>query len=533
MNIALYLLDLIDESEESEFNMVMVGDNYEGEIRYITQLFPCCNFYSAELMDDDIDQLCAMGEFFDYVVVKSPIDDEKKWEYISKIVPMVKDNGNIVIACPNHNNIVNISDMLKYRSMKDGYSSDTNHKYLYMDIADRITESGLIISKFGLFGDNIDSDLAADDLISIVGDDYTDSINALYLPYIRLSLNKANSKKLEDDLTDRSGIADGYIREVNTFNMYNLVLRKNQQDYDFYMKNLEPVNKVINFDMKANEVLKNKIRSSIPFCALRLGNTEGILIDNYITARLKGRKEYSQFGIEYAFNSCGFFVSDLSDKESVLRSFDDFSEIQLEGFKNADIMMMWGACRMESVIANHFAGPSCENISYFSLIPYVKDYEPWTVALAGKKVLVVTSVPDSIEYQYSRKELISPYTNSILPDFTLITYRMIQTCQGDNHNYSSWFEALEHVKREVLSIDFDIAIVGAGFYGVPLCNAIKQSGRCAIELCGLTPFIFGVAGKRFVEDQRDFYGKYMTDNWIRPFDDKPEWFNQVEGGCYW
>lgn len=544
MTIGAYLLDLINEAEDSEFNILILGKDCMQDVAVAGQFFPSCAVYSAELLDEDIDQLRSMNISFAYVVVTYLIDRDERWNLLIKVSALIDKKGVMIIACPNSNTIDKITDLMKYRIGRLSEpvldyerlldDSIPNTDCSAIDIADRITEMGFIIDKFGLFGEPLESDLNKDVLTRQLGDDYTDSINALFIPYIRLFLkSKAAYSYIENSFPDACNGVEGYIREVNTFNMYNLVFRKNIQDRNYFMKNLMPISKKINFDKDANEILKNKILEGKPFCALRLGNTEGILIDNYISNVLEEQKGYSGFAIDYAFNTGGFFVSNDSDTEKVLNYFDDFVRLQLDGFKNADIMMMWGACRMEAVLANHFAKADCDNIDYFSLIPYVNGYEPWTKALAGKKVLVVTNVPNSVEYQYKRKEKISPYIESTLPDFTLITYRMLQTCQQDRGGFNSWFEALEKVKKDILAIDFDIAIVGAGFYGVPLCNAIKKTGRSAIEMCGLTSFIFGVAGKRFVEDEKNFYGKYMTDAWIRPFDEKPSWYAQVEGGCYW
>lgn len=543
MTIGAYLLDLIQEAEDSKFNMLILGEDCIQDVAIAGQFFPSCDVYSAELLDDDLKQLFSMKISFDYIVVTYLIDKSERWKNLSTFSCLLKANGQMMIVCPNSNNIEKIADLMMNRVIRSGAEVKTNKDYKakeeltddsLIDIADHITELGFVIDKFGLFGNPIQADLNKKMLVKMLGDDYEDSINALFVPYIRMMLKKIDTFfEREDIFPDKKDGLSGFINEVNTFNMYNLVIRKNYQDRCFYMKNLDPVKKEVHFGNKANEVLKNKILEGRPFCALRLGNTEGILVDNYISNILEDKKEYSDFALEYAFNACGFFVPSDASPEIIIDYIDRFVQAQLEGFRNADIMMMWGACRMEAVIANHFVLSSCDNIDYFSLIPYVDDYEPWTSALAGKKVLVVTNVPDSVEYQYKRKDEISPYKESVLPDFTLITYRMMQTCQQDNNNYDSWFEALDKVTNDILAIDFDIAIVGAGFYGVPLCDAIKRSGRSAIEMCGLTAFMFGVAGKRFVEDEKDFYSKYMTDAWIRPFDEKPSWYSQVEGGCYW
>ncbi len=534
MDIGEYLLDIINEAENSEFILLILGKDCTKAAETAGQFFPSCVIYSAEVTDEDIKVLKEMNILFDYVVMTDVIDDDEKFRDIQRVLPLLDKKGHINIACPNSNNILNISDLLKCRTKRSKNYIVEKRNYTYADIGDRITDLNLLITKFGLFGDPYESVLNKDELIKELGDDHADSINALYLPYIRFSLKKEEAYIERSDIfPDSDDGLKSYVGEVNSFNTYNIVIRKSYQDYEFYMKNLDPLKKEVKFNKEANDILKNKILEGSPFCALRVGNTEATLIDNYFSSKLEGQRGYSNIAVNYALKTGGFFVPESIDLEKLNDYFDDLVNIQLEGFRNADIMMMWGACRMEAVLANHFALPSCCNISYFSLIPYIEEYEPWTIALASKKVLVVTSVPDSVEYQYRRKDVISPYKISVLPEFTLITYRMIQTCQQDKKNFGTWFDALAHVEKDILSIDFDIAIVGAGFYGVPLCNAIKKAGKIAIEMCGLTPFIFGIAGKRFVQDQKGFYGKYMTDAWIRPFDEKPSWYAQVEGGCYW
>ena len=358
MTIGAYLLDLINEAEDSEFNILILGEDCMQDVAIAGQFFPSCAVYSAELLDEDIDQLRSMNISFGYVVVTYLIDRDERWNLLIKVSALIDKKGVMIIACPNSNTIDKITDLMKYRIgrlsepalnyerlLDDGIP---NTDCSAIDIADRITEMGFIIDKFGLFGEPLESDLNKDVLTRQLGDDYTDSINALFIPYIRLFLkSKTAYSYRENSFPDACDGVEGYIREVNTFNMYNLVLRKNIQDRNYFMKNLMPISKKINFDKDANEILKNKILEGKPFCALRLGNTEGILIDNYISNVLEEQKGYSGFAIDYALNTGGFFVSNDSDTEKVLNYFDDFVRLQLDGFKNADIMMMWGACRME------------------------------------------------------------------------------------------------------------------------------------------------------------------------------------------
>ena len=86
-----------------------------------------------------------------------------------------------------------------------------------------------------------------------------------------------------------------------------------------------------------------------------------------------------------------------------------------------------------------------------------------------------------------------------------------------------------------MNIEFDIAIIGCGAYGLPLAAKIKKSGKQAIHLAGATQLLFGIKGKRW-EENADFsyVRKWFNEEWVYPSDeDKLENGNCVEGGCYW
>ena len=53
---------------------------------------------------------------------------------------------------------------------------------------------------------------------------------------------------------------------------------------------------------------------------------------------------------------------------------------------------------------------------------------------------------------------------------------------------------------EISEIDFEIAIIGAGAYGLPLGAFIKKIGRQAIHLGGATQILFGVRRARWEVD---------------------------------
>jgi hypothetical protein len=94
--------------------------------------------------------------------------------------------------------------------------------------------------------------------------------------------------------------------------------------------------------------------------------------------------------------------------------------------------------------------------------------------------------------------------------------------------YDSWEDGLEKLATEIASKEFDVALIGAGAWSLPLGGRIKQMGKSAIHMGGEMQLLFGIKGKRW--EDRNIY----NDSWIRPFaEDTPTEVNRVEDGCYW
>lgn len=80
---------------------------------------------------------------------------------------------------------------------------------------------------------------------------------------------------------------------------------------------------------------------------------------------------------------------------------------------------------------------------------------------------------------------------------------------------------------DISKIDFDVALLGCGLYGIPLSAHIKRMGCQAIYTGGATQIIFGIKGRRW-----DNLGIY-NDNWVRAMpEDIPERMQSIEGGCF-
>lgn len=69
-----------------------------------------------------------------------------------------------------------------------------------------------------------------------------------------------------------------------------------------------------------------------------------------------------------------------------------------------------------------------------------------------------------------------------------------------------------------MKIDFDIAIIGCGAYGMPLAAKLKKTGKQAIHLGGETQLLFGIKGKWWEENYPSKIASCFNEYWGYPAD---------------
>lgn len=179
-----------------------------------------------------------------------------------------------------------------------------------------------------------------------------------------------------------------------------------------------------------------------------------------------------------------------------------------------------------------------------TLYPFFVE-NPWTRALAGKKILVVHPFDVTIRNQYNNKKGIFE-RDDILPDYELITFRAVQSVAGTKVPFDDWFAALKYMEDKVSDIDFDICLIGCGAYGLPLAAHVKRMGKKAFHIGGGLQLLYGIKGKRW-EEQYDRVWDYrpgesininyvdlFNDKWVYPdTSERPANSSKVENSCYW
>lgn len=270
--------------------------------------------------------------------------------------------------------------------------------------------------------------------------------------------------------------------------------------------------------------LQEMILSEKPFMLSRFGASELMCCSMY-EFDMKGKQKNS---VRQLVKWSGFFPDSVAAGKK-------FYNVNIEAFKEIDYLGVWFR-RFEDYFIKKYLNKQSKNIFLFDIEPWRAPEHPWTKALKGKKVLVIHPFESTIMDQYynHREELFE--NKEILPEFKLVTLKAVQTIAGmSDPRFVTWFDALEYMYKEALKIDFDIAIIGCGAYGLPLAAKIKQAGKQAIHLGGVTQILFGIKGKRWEEMEDYRYIKdMMNDAWVYPnIQDTPEKASIVEGGCYW
>jgi len=203
-----------------------------------------------------------------------------------------------------------------------------------------------------------------------------------------------------------------------------------------------------------------------------------------------------------------------------------FGEIYYVDSQEIDIL---GSCQSgEKILEKELS--NAIKIRLQDIEPYYHE-NPWSVALEGKKVLVVHPFEKSIQKQFQYRESLFEDPR-ILPKFKLQTIKAVQSAAGSSPDFQDWFEALDFMKNEISKRDFDIALIGCGAYGMPLGAHVKRMGKKAVHLGGAVQILFGIKGKRW--DEHPIISKFYNSYWTRPLpSETPQAHRKVEDGCYW
>ena len=280
-------------------------------------------------------------------------------------------------------------------------------------------------------------------------------------------------------------------------------------------------------DSEATELITEAILERRPFLAGRFGSTE-------LRALVRFQEHKSRDWLEKIWAS-------LSRLEPVFFNPSNFKRLRSHSgvfpIKRETLLHFFGEHEEAAALIDLFSswvpgenkifdGTNMSVARPSAVKPFFQP-NPWTSALANRRVLVVHPFSKTIEVQWEKRNQL--FDNPlVLPDFDLQIIEAPQTLGGFSERFRSWSDALEDTGRRIARTNFDVALVGCGSYSLPLARRIKEMGRPVVVMGGQLQLLFGIKGRRW--DGSRLYNP----SWIRPLQtDMPPGFRGADGGAYW
>jgi len=303
----------------------------------------------------------------------------------------------------------------------------------------------------------------------------------------------------------------------------------------------------------AHAFIYNKIKQSLdtnqPIVIGKIGTNELLLIYCYhliSQGRISGGYPPDVLReIEYG---AGLYPIDKSTIEK-------FISVYLESLRSIDIFASWNDrfIDFEHALYSSYiskpVGKSLDGIVELTALEsfYTSREHWWQTLLAGRRVLVISPFVESIKKQLApgkRERVWRGRWSGFWPEdieFKFVRFEhpwsllskeeQMRPALGTAKCFS---DKLKRFEKEIdMAGDFDIALIGAGCYSLPLCAYIKNTKRqIAFHLGGGLQMMFGVYGARW-DISSGCFKEYVNDEWIRPSGNEiPGGFKMQEGGAY-
>lgn len=278
---------------------------------------------------------------------------------------------------------------------------------------------------------------------------------------------------------------------------------------------------------EASNYIQEILTSDKPVMITRFGGNElkalvsGICDPYPYFIKNRHAKNVEQDGL---FNGAGVFPRNVN-------LIPGFADVMIKSCAEADLLGVWFNEYEDLVIEQLM--PQLKKVCFLGeLEPYSDINNPWSKVLRDQKVLVVHPFAESIRMQFEKRE--SLFENKdMLPSMELKTLKAVQTIAGQrDRRFKNWFAALDYMHEQTRNIDYDIAILGCGAYGMPLAARIKKDGKKAIHIGGATQILFGIKGRRW--DETPTISCLYNEHWVKPLEkETPLKAKTIENGCYW
>jgi hypothetical protein len=222
----------------------------------------------------------------------------------------------------------------------------------------------------------------------------------------------------------------------------------------------------------------------------------------------------------------------LSSSESIT----DYSNKYMSAFEKCELYACWEpwgnvykSIETHDIIVEKYKKDKI-TASVFDIFHYI--HNPWTHALDGKRILIISAFSEMIKTKISTRDRV--YGIDLFPNCEFVFMTPPQT-QVDEPSDEFTVE-LERFRNRVdlIKESFDVALVSCGGYGNLVCSFIHDMKKSAIYVGGVLQMYFGIYGNRWLTERPDIMKLFKNEYWTRPTPDvRPKNHDNVEGGCYW
>ena len=278
----------------------------------------------------------------------------------------------------------------------------------------------------------------------------------------------------------------------------------------------------------SNQNIINLIRKNEPFLISRLGWAIG-----FVTRADVQNQTINNLFIKQMQSHDGIYCNSMNEVKI-------FTKIYLKAIENSDYLaafpkMGHDFSLLQNFFIQRFNLTSLHNRILEPFYCILENEKPWTQSLKGKKVLIINPFVDSMQKQLDAGFQIFKHEKLFCEGQEFLFYKSFN-CLAGNRPHDNWLKTFHIMCQDIEKLDFDIALLGCGGYGLPLCNFIKTKlKKSAIYIGGGLQLMFGVMGKRW--ENNEMWKKIIRENnckFIRPSGDEIiGGKNKVEGGCYW
>lgn len=299
--------------------------------------------------------------------------------------------------------------------------------------------------------------------------------------------------------------------------------------------------------------IKQALETKQPLVIGKIGTNELLLIYCYhlITQGRMPGGGYPQNVLHEIEYGAGLYPVDKT-------TIENFIKIYLESLGSIDVFASWNDrfLDFEHALYSSYISISKPNtkrlgggiVELTALESFYTSREHWWQTLfAGRCVLVISPFVESIKKQLTagkRGKVWRGRWEGFWPDdieFKYIKFEHPWSLLSKEEQAKPalamskcFVDKLKRFEKEIDAAgDFDIALVGAGCYSLPLCAYIKNNKRrIAFHLGGGLQMMFGVYGTRW-DISSGVFKEYVNEEWIRPSGNEiPSGYKMQEGGAY-